>query len=210
MPFIRPALVSIFSAGLDPWDTLVKWCTLNAIALTHTSIIVIDREGGRTRARQLVYSTRRERPFGYIPKCGGRGCNSLPGDVVGTREDSDGPKGVHARIRLFCKRCRCHRWVDRPDWITHAHPFRPHYFVTPWPLTEGQISIAQGSDKEWSRINEDAGQEEIEGDEEGIEGDEDDPSDAEVMPSQHQASGSTSRKRRKRNDRKKGKGGSLG
>lgn len=47
IPYIHQALIAILLTGLDPWDAVVQYCTLNTMALTHTPIIVIDREDGK-------------------------------------------------------------------------------------------------------------------------------------------------------------------
>lgn len=150
MPFIRPALVSIFSAGLDPWDTVLNWCTVNSMALTHTPIVVVDRDDeGQARGRQVLYSTGREQPFGFTPQCGSGRCVSYRNDVYGSKHTDTKKSGVHTKISLQCKRCEYHAWVKRPDWMTPAHDSRPHYFVAPWPLTAAQIGAAQGADAVW-------------------------------------------------------------
>lgn len=151
MPYIRPALVEMFTLGGDPWNTLVQWCTLNPIALSHSPVVVIDIEEGThtIRGRQLLHSIPREHPWGFIPRCGKPSCPSRPGDVWadGTNNQTH---GVHGSMLFYCKRCRYTAKVTRPTFITHAHKDRPYYFVTPWPLTAAQLDIATGYAATWA------------------------------------------------------------
>lgn len=151
MPAVRTALVAIFSEGEDPWEAIIKYCTIDARVLGHTSIILVDRtEAGELRGRQLMYSHQFARPWGYIPACGHSGCTARPGDVYGDDMRTKASKrDKHKKISLHCKVCKHWCIVDRPDWITHAHKQRPFYFQSPWPLTTTQIRHAMGLDGRW-------------------------------------------------------------
>lgn len=148
MPNIRPALVEILSRNREPWDTVVQWCTLSSFALSHSSVIVIDTDAttGAARGRQIIYSSERSRPWGFVPKCGHKGCQSRPGDVYAKRNKYGEP---HRDFVFMCKRCKSAAKVRRPDWITPAHKDRPHFFVTPWPLTDEQVKSALGLHDDW-------------------------------------------------------------
>lgn len=151
MPYIRPALVEMFTMGGDPWNTLVQWCTLNPLALSHSPVVVIDIEEGTrsVRGRQLLHSIPREHPWGFIPRCGNPACRSRPGDVWGEGNNNK-TDGYHGSMVFYCKRCGYAAKVARPAWITHAHKDRPYYFVTPWPLTPAQLDIATGHKGQWA------------------------------------------------------------
>lgn len=137
--------------GLEPWDTVVKWCTVNMMALTHTPIIVIDREDRQAQGRhQLLDSMRRECSLGLPPKCGNSICHTHPGDVMGMDTRANTALGEHAKMQLFCKHCKYHAMANHPAWMTLAHKTCPHFFVTLWPLTETQITKAQCLNQKWT------------------------------------------------------------
>lgn len=151
MPYIRPALVEMFTLVSNPYDTLLQWCTLSPLALSHSPVIIIDIEEGTgtVRSRQLLHPIPREHSWGFIPRCGNLICRSRPGDVWADATNNTSG-GSHAKMLFYCKHCKLAASVKHPDFITHAHKDRKFYFVTPWPLTQEQLNAATGFAGSWS------------------------------------------------------------
>lgn len=149
MPNLRPALIEILSRKRDPWDTVLQWCTLNPLVLSHSSVIVVvmNTITGAAHGRQIVYSSEWSRPWGLVAKCGRSGCQSRPGDVYAERNRRGSEQ--HKHFIFTCKVCKYATKVTRPSWITPAHKDRPYYFVTPWPLTDEQVKSALGLNVRW-------------------------------------------------------------
>lgn len=151
MRYIRSALVDIFSHKIDPWAAVVRWCTVDRLALSHSPVVVLDLNGGVIRGRQLVYSSPMEHPLGFVPRCPRAECDALPGDVVGK---SSGYGDDHSQFRLRCKVCKHQCWVTRPEWVKPVSGVGSYFFETPWPISEDQLNEVLGPEKDWTLANE--------------------------------------------------------
>lgn len=143
---IRLALFDIFTRGTDAWDAIWANLTANQIALSHSPVVVVSKKKNTsdTVARQLVYSSPREHPWGLLPTCGNPKCNAKIGNVFGNFSKNE------TWLSLACLQCKMHSpYIQRPSWIQPI-PLRERYFVTPWPLTETHRREALGLDLEWS------------------------------------------------------------
>lgn len=164
-PFVsefRPALIDIISGQKQPYDSILTNLTSKAEILKSTSIILIDLDEStnQPRGRQIVYSSAKDRPWGFSPRCNNHECKPSFGNIE-TKSSTNNAQILKC-IRLRCLYCHYQTWVTRPDWVEPVNvPKADYYFVTPWPLSREQIMDATGLNERWvksegsrSKINE--------------------------------------------------------
>lgn len=159
MAYLRPALIKIFTGSGAPWDTFVNEFTIDAVTLSHTPVIYVDKNAcGQARGRQLVLSTPKDHPWGFVPTCRNPACTPLAGNVRGRASRNHQWGGYHGNFRLKCQACQFSCNIARPDWIRHVGADNGFNFWMPWPLTEQQRDRAVGRDQTWElKVKEESG-----------------------------------------------------
>lgn len=132
----------------DPWESLAR-AFHGESQLSHSSVVLVYRDGGEVRSRCLVRSWPPYLPWGLERLRVCSVCKGLPRDTEYSWKKGvvkwDGADRVdpHATMRQSCKRCGHQSgFVKRPDWVHPVPDYLPCYWLE-WPLNVAKVAALE-------------------------------------------------------------------